>query len=652
MALTLEDVYKFIDDFDNSGMQIASVAAATGTGKSTTFPRGFYLSGKTLFVVQPTVTASTSAAKYMSRFIPESDIGTAVERTIRYKNSDLNNREEGKTPLVYCTAGHLRNILLRFAEKERSSAFVDYIFLDEAHSGDLQYDGIMYLYEYLRKKDLPLPRLMLITATPGVYPFTEDLIFKAVYPGDNKPVEVIYHNRDYPNLKGKDYKDLFYDVAEVVIREHKLDPVPDDCWDAWLVFCPGKAEIREVVAHLQETTKGTIIIPLYSGMTDETEIQYDIIPPNGIRKIVVSTNVAEASITVDGLSFVFDTLVEKITTQSKNGMTMLVNTNISKISAKQRKGRSGRTRDGRCYRMCTEQYFETKLEDIRKREIERIAPDGLILDLFSRKLDVEDIVIDNAISVKTLRESKMRLATIGLLNETQTGVTLAGEWIKSTPLSPRSGMFYWLWSIYSEFNFYIGAIFTAIIETHGGGYFYIGDEDPPIHTILKKKFPGVITQLNNASKKTPFFFNICLILNIIKYFETIDISPRDLKIFCAENNLNNAKIKECFKVIKYLCTKSTRRFPIQIGLFDIEEELEKAEGFLYQCFSDQVYVYGSSKRHKIRSEIDSFMTPRDAIRPREYVIPLSSNETESRTYVSMYHLIDTPPDFKISLERI
>lgn len=653
--LSLTDVYKFIDHFEKSGKMVASVSAQTGTGKSTMFPEGFYRRGKTIFVVQPTITASMGLAKYMKTRIPEEAIGTAVEGDIRYRNSKLHMLHSDTTPVVYCTAGHLRNILLKFGESKKPIDFVDYIFLDEAHTGDLQYDMIMYMYEYLSEiarkhnkflttdiNNISLPKLILITATPGVYPFPKGSIFdKIQYPGKSLPVEIFYHTQDYFPLKGKNYTSLFTDVVNVVIKMHEDDPVHPEETDAWLIFCPGKAEIIGVVEDLKKRTKGTIIIPLYSSMMDESDIEYDMIPPLGVRKIIVSTNVAEASITIEGLSGVFDTLVEKTTMEGRNGGTMLTITNISKSSAQQRKGRSGRTVEGFCYRMCTEPYFE-KLDQTRKREIERVAPDGLVLDLLSRNLQIEEIVNDNAIPKKTLRETVNRLETIGLLSPGATSVTVAGDWAKRTTLSPRSAMFYWLWSEYAEFNPYIGAVLTAVLETHNGGFFYIGDEDPPLDKVLKTKFLPIVNEFKVIyGDKTSFKFNVLLILYIITTFKSIEISKGSLKNFCAMNNLNNQKISECFKLIKSL---SSKKRIVKIGKFDVEEEVDKATPLLFQCFSDLVFT-PPSKKYKMKSEVGAIY-PNEG-EGRNLIIPMGTFETEFKIFVSLYETIESEPLAKI-----
>lgn len=640
MTLKVEEIYKFIDKFENSNYHIASIAAMTGTGKSTVIPTAFYLRGKTIIVVQPTIAASVGIAKHLKKSIPSCDIGTAAEGEVNYNNEILYASDTKTTPLVYCTAGHLRNIMLKYAENPEifNKPFVDYIFLDEAHTGDLQYDLIMYLFSYLYSKldSSRLPRLMLVTATPGVYPFNPKSILKQTYPGKSYPVEITYHDRDYVNLKGRDYEKLFEDLIEVVSKDHQEMLVPEDESDGWLVFCPGKNEINNVVEGLKKKTQGSIIIPLYSSMTEDS-IDYEMVPPPGMRKIIVSTNVAEASITIEGLSRVYDTLVEKSTTESKNGGTMLTTVNISKASAAQRKGRAGRTKPGSCYRMCTEKYFET-LNEVRKREIERIAPDGMILDLLSRKLQVKDIISDNVISKQKLKETTDRLENIGLIKDSE--VTEAGKWVKNTSLSPRVGMFLWVWGKFSRYNPFVGSLIASILETHAGGYFYIDENGPTITSILQDKFPVLVQKIRKDPIKTSFRFNLYLILDILSNFKTLDVSPQILKTFCRERSLNNQRIKETIKLTKKLTMKFYNGNQITIGNFDVNYEIKKALPILHQCYSDLVF---KSDNKKYRNKWE-FEYPFHHIN----VIPLSTFDTGFKTIVSMYESYDKIDYIKIS----
>lgn len=649
--LTPQDVFKFIDQFDHGKKQIASVAAHTGTGKSTMFPTGFFMRGKTIFVIQPTITAAVGIAGFLKKSLPEDSIGTAADREVKYYNSVLYPHHNKITPMVYCTAGHLRNILLKFAENKQPKKFCDYIFLDEAHTGDLQYDTIMYIYKYLMgqvglNQPSALPRLILITATPGIYPFKDSEVYKAEYPGAKSyPVDIYYHDRDY-KTSGKDIKDLFKDTAAIVAQWHKDNPVPEDETDGWLVFCPGKKEIQGVVAALQSSTTGTVLIPLYSSMSDENAIHYDYVPPPGVRKIIVSTNVAEASLTIENLSGVFDTLVEKITVEGRKGANMLTMANISQTSAKQRKGRTGRNLPGFCYRMCTEKFFN-RLDLVKKREIERIAPDTMILDLLSRHLAIEDVVTDNAIPKRIIKEATDRLTTIGLLTSDK-AVTVAADFVKTLPLSPRNGMFLWLWTQYAEYNPYIGSVITAVMESYGGGFFYRGDDDPPLEKIIRSKFYPVQRRfMASAEPRTSLKFNLMLIMHIIDNFRSIDPSKVELKTYCGANNLNNQRVGECLKNIRNLITGAGNRSkgPIMIGNFDIESNLSKALPFIYQCYADLVYSGGSAdaKRYAINSEVDNFV--RSKIGDR--IIPIYTFDTQFKTYVQLYHTVGDERFIKI-----
>lgn len=626
--LSVEEVYKFIDRFEKSGKHIASVAAMTGTGKSTVLPSAFYYRDRTIMVVQPTITASVGIAKYLRESIPEKDIGTAAEGEIKYHNKILYTHDNHTTPMVYCTAGHLRNIMLKYAENPDifETPFVDYIFLDEAHTGDLQYDLIMYIFEYLFRRidSNRLPRLLLVTATPGRYPFDQKKIFKQEYPGKSYPVEIFYHDRDYSNLKGKDYDMLFEDLIKLISNDHINMPVPEGESDGWLVFCPGKAEINTVCESLRKLTHNTVIIPLYSSMPEDA-IDHDLDLPIGIRKIIVSTNVAEASLTIKLISRVYDTLVEKTTIESKNGGTMLATVNISKSSAAQRKGRAGRLKPGTCYRMCTEKYFN-KLEDVRKREIERIAPDGMILDLLSRKLRVEDVIIDNVIPKSRLKETISRLETIGLIKEND--ITEAGRWVKNVSLSPRVGMFLWIWSVFSNYDPFIGGLMASILENHGGGYFYLGENDPPMDKVLKDKYPAVIQKMKRDPIKSSFRFNIYLIMDVLSSFRSLDIPTQTLKQYCRENYLNNQKIKETIKLTKKLTTKFYKGKQMIIGNFDVDYHVNNALPILHQCYSDLIFRV-NDKKYKIKWEFETIPT-------KNNIIPLSTFDTGFKTFVSMY----------------
>jgi hypothetical protein len=588
--LTDTDVENFIIDSNESGKRVFSIVAQTGTGKSTTFPIGLYKKRKSVFVVQPTIAAVMGLARTVSSMIPKEMVGTAADREAKYFNRYLRSRDTQITPIVYCTSGHLKNLLLKMAEKSRGVRFVDYVLLDEAHTGSLDYDLIMYLYRYLLDLGESLPQLILVTATPGRVPFDKSDIFTAAYKGTSFPVEIFYHKRDYESNQSAQ-RMIYPDLAAVVAEWHKARPVASNEVDGWLVFCPGKPEIQVIVKALQENTEKTMIVPLYSNM-DGDSMKYLDEPPFGFRKIVVSTNVAEASITVPGLSGVFDSTFEKIVVTAGNGGTMLIPAHISKISATQRKGRAGRTKPGFCYRMCTEKGY-SEFEEIRKREIERIPPDGLILDLISRGLEVEKIVIDGAVTTAVMADVKERLELIGLLSNSGKSVTEAGKFVQNLPLSPRMGMFYWLWKNSGgytdsegkevkgkELPLFVGACIAAAIDGYGSGYVFIPREIADKDDFIKDAF-------GKYRSKSGLRFSLKILVEMIERFENFRIDYASMAKYSVIKSLNNQQVKGFLSNVRALLEKASHK--VEMGSFNVDRAVDAAMPYLVQVYRDLIY---------------------------------------------------------------
>lgn len=627
--LTENDVENFIIDSSASNKPIYAIWAPTGTGKSTIFPITFYKKRKTAFIVCPTVMAAQNLANKAKTLIPPQMVGTAMDREIKYDNRYLSSRSSKVTPLVYCTSGHLRNLLLRMAEKPRGIKFADYVLLDEAHTGNMDYDLIMYLYKYLLDLGESLPQLVLVTATPAKYPFKASDIFTAKYQGDSYPVQLYYHKKDYDPSIGSQ-RILYNDLANIVIDWHKARPVADNEVDGWLIFCPGKEEISRVMKILEENTEKTIIMPAYASLgPDQQDVNQ--VPPLGFRKIVVATNVAEASITIEGLSGVFDCTFEKILEASGNGGTMLSTVHIAKSSADQRKGRAGRTRSGFCYRMCTEKTYKD-FEISRQREIERIPPDRLILDLISRGLEVEKVIFDGAIATSVIADVKERLELIGLLAPSGRSVTEAGRFVQDIPLSPRMGMFFWLWKnaeTHSNLNLpvFVGAVIAAVIDAHAQGYLFIPREpDVNKDEYIKENF-------GSYRSKSGLRVVLKIFNNFFEYFQNFKPDPRLTAIYSNNHSLNNQRLKDAIRNIKALLDKVSG--VVEIGAFNVDKAVDAAMPFFVQVYRDLIFPK-DSKDHNI--QIDRNLTIPSL---KNFVIPMIQMGNASGKYrVSLYESID------------
>lgn len=156
------------------------------------------------------------------------------------------------------------------------------------------------------------------------------------------------------------------------------------------MFLTGREEIEQVASALKENKSTLLPLPLYAGMSLELQMHIFDPPPRGIRKCVISTNIAEASLTIDGIVHVVDCgFVKMKAYDPATGMDALMTTPISRASATQRSGRAGRVRDGRCYRLYTHDAFL----HMREQEIPEIQRSNLCTMILQLKaLGIDNVV--------------------------------------------------------------------------------------------------------------------------------------------------------------------------------------------------------------------------------------------------------------------
>ena len=430
---------------------VVRVVAPPGTGKSTLLVKSLYeelgTTGR-IFICEPTVPAVDSLTSYMKRILGDAVVGSAAERIIRY---DRNNQ------VVYCTSGHLMEKLLTYFRDGRIKSsginFCTIIMIDEAHNRSIENDTIISLWKIIIDvaiasgyKSMTRPKLILSSATLDSRNsiFNSSPIYQIGTSGYD--VKTIYHNRDYSPYD----KNLYIDVAKVVIEKHLQNPLDGDSkelkksGDTWLVFCAGTEEVSAVIRYLnnkdnytrsfassskeskielrsqlqppkpvdieelsedeaalddgaleQKSTTGSKeisqdinleVIPAYSDLPPAEREKIFTEPKPGVRKVIVATNIAETSITISNLTGVFDTMTEKYSETSLSGSYRLVLDSISKASSNQRCGRVGRTRPGFCYRMCTPSAFE-RLVPQRRPEILRIPLYNTVIKIIRTGLD-------------------------------------------------------------------------------------------------------------------------------------------------------------------------------------------------------------------------------------------------------------------------
>ncbi|KAM9908320.1 hypothetical protein OXX69_006077 [Metschnikowia pulcherrima] len=371
--------------------QIMVFVGETGSGKTTQIPQFVlyddmpHLSGKQVACTQPRRVAAMSVAK---RVADEMDVelGEEVGYAVRFehKNSD-------KTILKYMTDG----MLLREAMDDHNLSRYSCIILDEAHERTLSTDILMGLLKQVtvRRPDL---KIIIMSATLDAEKFQSyfnDAPLLAV-PGRTHPVE-IYYTPEYQ----KDYLDA---AIRTVLQIHATEDEGDV-----LLFLTGEEEIEEACRKIslegdeliREQGCGPIkVYPLYGSLPPHQQQKiFDPAPENHQpggrpgRKIIVSTNIAETSLTIDGVVYVVDPgfSKQKVYNPRIRVESLLVSP-ISKASAQQRAGRAGRTRPGKCFRLYTEEAFKKELIEQSYPEILRSNLASTVLEL--KKLGIDDLV--------------------------------------------------------------------------------------------------------------------------------------------------------------------------------------------------------------------------------------------------------------------
>lgn len=406
----------------------------TGSGKTTQIPQWCLETRvdkrKCVACTQPRRVAAMSVAQ---RVADELDvmIGQEVGYTIRFEDCT-----SPRTILKYMTDG----MLLREAMTDPLLDRYAVILLDEAHERTLATDILMGLLKEVVRQRHDL-KIIIMSATLDAGKFQEyfDKAPLMTIPGRTHPVEIFYTpepERDYLEA-----------AIRTVIQIHMCEEVEGDI----LLFLTGQEEIEEACKRLKKEIEnlGSEVgelrcIPLYSTLPPAQQQRiFDPPPPkraNGAigRKCVVSTNIAETSLTIDGVVFVIDPgfSKQKVYNPRIRVESLLVSA-ISKASSQQRAGRAGRTRPGKCFRLYTEKAYQTEMQDNTYPEILRSNLGTVVLQL--KKLGIDDLVHFDFMdppAPETLMRALELLNYLGALDDNG-DLTPLGSMMAEFPLDPQ-----------------------------------------------------------------------------------------------------------------------------------------------------------------------------------------------------------------------
>lgn len=394
--------------------------APTGAGKTTRVPPALLdanLTSQRIVMLEPRRLAARAAARRMSAERGQR-LGDAIGFQVRFE------RQFGRhTRILVVTPG----ILLRMLHDDPFLESVGAVIFDEFHERGLEVDLALGIIRLLQQTVRPDLRIVVMSATIQVDAVAGYLGNCPVIASEGRtfPVEIVYEPRP---------REQPWPVAIAGAVRSLLDKTSGDL----LVFLPGLGEIRQAARQLEPLAEefGLAVLPLHGDLPAEQ--QDAALLPHDRRKVVLATNVAETSVTVEGVTGVIDTgLARLMVFDPTVGLDRLELTPISRASADQRAGRAGRTQPGVCVRLWSA-VADRARPDQTAPEIQRVDLAGSVLQLLALgEKDILNFPWLEAPPAATVAQAMTLLHRLSAVNEQ--GITDLGRVLARLPVHPRIG---------------------------------------------------------------------------------------------------------------------------------------------------------------------------------------------------------------------
>ncbi|XP_045471594.1 pre-mRNA-splicing factor ATP-dependent RNA helicase DHX16-like [Harmonia axyridis] len=422
-------VFPFRDDLIQAvkDYQVLIIEGETGSGKTTQIPQylheaGFTKDGKKIGCTQPRRVAAMSVAARVAQEM-NVKLGNEVGYAIRFEDCTSE-----RTIIKYMTDGTLHREFLSEPDLQSYSVMI----IDEAHERTLHTDILFGLVKDIARFRPDL-KLLISSATLDAQKFSEFFDDAPIFriPGRRFPVDIYY-----TKAPEADYVDA---CVISVLQIHATQPLGDI-----LVFLTGQEEIETCMELLTDRTrrlgskvKELIILPVYANLPSDMQAKIFEPTPPGARKVILATNIAETSVTIDNIIYVIDPgFAKQNHFNSRTGMESLIVVPISKASANQRAGRAGRVAAGKCFRLYTAWSYKHELEDNTIPEIQRINLGNAVLML--KALGINDLVHFDYLDPpphETLILALEQLYALGALNH-HGELTKLGRRMAEFPVDP------------------------------------------------------------------------------------------------------------------------------------------------------------------------------------------------------------------------
>ncbi|MGD1833500.1 MAG: helicase-related protein [Sphaerochaetaceae bacterium] len=403
--------------------QVVVVESPTGSGKTTQIPlilhEAGYTDEKIVGITQPRRIATLSVCDFIKRQIDDTD--SFVGYKMRFNDTSTKD-----TKIKVMTDG----ILLMELKADPLLSKYSVILVDEAHERSLNIDFVLgLLYQILQKR--PEFKVIVSSATINTSVFSRFFFDAPIIHIDARihPVDIHYQ----PVTDTRDRDAIFDHIQNIV--SSSIEKRRGDI----LIFLPGEADIKKCLSMLSLSTKPdeVVLYPLYGRLSKEEQERVFIPTPEGKTKIVISTNIAETSLTIDGIRVVIDSGIAKMNYYNQKDFTSsLITLPVSRASCQQRAGRAGRTAPGECFRLYSEHDFSMR-DRFGSEEILRTDLSEVVLRMSELGIyDYQSFPFLTKPKERALQSAKQTLRFIGAIDD-QHHLTPIGNHMVRFPLSPR-----------------------------------------------------------------------------------------------------------------------------------------------------------------------------------------------------------------------
>jgi len=575
--------------------QVVIVEGETGSGKTTGIPQFLYQAGYAkqgiIGVTEPRRIAAIATAKYVAGQIGV-EFGQEVGYQIRFDDFTAHG-----TKIKFMTDG----IILREFQVDPDLHQYSVIMVDEAHERSCNIDFTLGLIKDLLTRR---PDLKVVVASATI---------------DTKRFSDYFGNAQVINVSGRTYPvDIFWsngyisdvvkEVANKVAWIHQ-GRSPGDI----LVFLTGEDDIAKVQEELEGFNFSSIkILPLY-GMQSPEKQQEIFFGYPGKRKVILATNIAETSITIDGVVYIVDSgLIKQMNYNTETGISRLDVVKHSQSGCDQRAGRAGRTQPGICYRMYSEEDFRERIK-FTEPEIKRSSLAGVVLAMEDIGIkNIPDFDFLDAPKKEAFIEAYEMLQVLGAIKKGESGLTEIGRAMARLPLAPHISRMVLKAQEYGCVKEVIRVAACLSVRN--------------IFVLPKEKEKRLEAQIAHYSFKLSNSDALTFLHILERYCEDKGYNWQGARDWAYQNFLNWKNLDEVLK-IEYQLAQILRREGLEISQCQDDEQVDKAvtAGLLFNLFwhkyrgvhegvfkqLDSVYIHPGSSLFKSNKQ---FMVAAEVVR--------------------------------------